>query len=126
MFHIWTSNSFLLLKNVIIYIKIIVRMKKNRKKIMAPFSLLRRTTVSCEFRLSASDLNHFAREETVQKLILNHQEVVGVKNYNIAPQHRSSKNESIQTIIFIQPGLSRNPFPCRITSQFNLNCFAKY
>jgi hypothetical protein len=30
------------------------------------------------------------------KLILNHQEVVAVKNPNIEPQHHSSKNESIQ------------------------------
>jgi hypothetical protein len=43
MFPIWTSNSFLLLKNVIIYIKI---NSWDEKKIMAPFSLLRRTTVA--------------------------------------------------------------------------------
>jgi hypothetical protein len=45
---------------------------------------------------------------------------------HLKPQHRSSKNESIQTIIFIQPGLSRHPFSCRITSQFNLNCLLQY
>jgi hypothetical protein len=40
------------------------------------------------------------------KLIQIHQESRTLQNVDIAPQHRSSKNESIQTIIFIQPGLS--------------------
>jgi hypothetical protein len=51
------------------------------------------------------------------------------RNHNIASKHCSSKNESIQTIIFIQPGLSgptRHPFSYRITSQFNLNFLAQY
>jgi hypothetical protein len=37
------------------------------------------------------------------KLILNHQESRTLQNVDIAPQH-----ESIQTIIFIQPGLQEN------------------
>jgi hypothetical protein len=45
---------------------------------------------------------------------------------NIAPKHCSSNYESIQTIIFIQPGLSLYPISCRITRQLNLNCFAQY
>jgi hypothetical protein len=50
------------------------------------------------------------------KLIQIHQESRTLQNVDIAPQHRSSKNESIQTIIFIQPGLSLHPFfLCRIT-----------
>jgi hypothetical protein len=44
------------------------------------------------------------------KLILFHQESRPLQNVDIAPQHRSSKNESIQNIIFIQPGLSLHPF----------------
>jgi hypothetical protein len=51
----------------------------------------------------------------VVKLILNHQESRTLQNVDIAPQHRSSKNESIQTLIFIQPGLFLHPFSCRIT-----------
>jgi hypothetical protein len=35
----------------------------------------------------------------ILKLILNHQESRCSENVDIAPQHRSSKNESIQTII---------------------------
>jgi hypothetical protein len=37
-------------------------------------------------------------------LILNHKESRCTENLYIAPQHRSLKNESIQTIIFIKPG----------------------
>jgi hypothetical protein len=59
-------------------------------------------------------------------VILDHQESRCTGNHNIAPKHRSSKNESIQTFIFIQPGLSRHPFSWRITSQFNLNSLWQY
>jgi hypothetical protein len=38
------------------------------------------------------------------KLILIHQESRCSEIVDIVPQHCSSKNESIQTIIFIQPG----------------------
>jgi hypothetical protein len=63
---------------------------------------------------------------SILKLILNHQESRCTEKLNIAPKHRSSNYESIQTIIFIQPGLSLYPFSCRITRQLNLNCFAQY
>jgi hypothetical protein len=50
--------------------------------------------------------------ESTLKLILNHQESRCTEKLNITPKHRSSNYESIQTIIFIQPGISLHPFSC--------------
>jgi hypothetical protein len=95
---------------------------------MATFDVLHVEKDDQVRRLGKHKLHCITITKLVEKLelILFHQEVVPVKKYNIAPQHRSSKNESIQTIIFIQPGLYRHPFSCQITSQFNLNCLAQY
>jgi hypothetical protein len=55
-------------------------------------------------------INWLCPKALLLKLILNLQESRCTENIDIAPQHRSSKNESIQTIIFFQPGLSLHPF----------------
>jgi hypothetical protein len=65
----------------------------------------------------------FPTESRVLKLILDHQESRCTGNHNIAPKHRSSKNESIQTFIFIQPGLSRHPFHDELQANSNMELF---
>jgi hypothetical protein len=68
-------------------------------------------------------INWLCPKALLLKLILNLQESRCTEKIDIAPQHRSLQNESIQTIIFFQPGLSLHPFYKQQSCHLPEKCF---